>query len=120
MFDKKIHKQNADWLSIILQGLFGALLGGIAGGLLVMHRATRFMARDPESSLIMVIGCIVAGAGLFMRRGDSLLVSTHVIPPMPIRHSILSVILSISLVVIGVATTAFGIGRFFYLPHQSS
>lgn len=114
-FAKKMHKQNADWLSVILQGLFGAFLGGLAGSLLVMHRATRFMARDPESSLIMVIGCTVAGAGLFMRHGDSLLVSTRVIPPMPIRHSSLSVIVSISLIVIGGATTAYGLGRYLYL-----
>ena len=64
--------RHADWLSIVLQGLLGALLGSLAGRLFVMNRITKFMARDQESSMIMVAGCIVAGVGLFMRLGDGL------------------------------------------------
>lgn len=110
-----MEERRADWMSIVFQGLFGAFLGSLAGGLLVMNRATRFMARDAESSMIMVVGCVLAGAGLLMRHGDSLLISTRTVPAMPMRHSRLSMFLAIMLIVIGGATVFFGIGRYIYL-----
>jgi hypothetical protein len=111
---------NADWLSIVFQGLLGAFLGGVAGGVLVMNRVTRFMARDPESSMIMVAGCVVAVAGLFMRHGDRLLLPTRTVPPMPLRHSALSKFLAFTLVAIGAGTVVFGVWRFYYLSLPKS
>jgi hypothetical protein len=110
--------RRADWMSIVFQGLFGAFLGSLAGGLLVMNRVTRFMASDAESSMIMVAGCVLAGAGLFMKHGDSLLVSTRTIPAMPIRHTRLSMLLAFTLIVIGGATVFFGIGRYICLRNE--
>jgi hypothetical protein len=108
------HARGADWLAIILQGAFGAFLGGLAGGLLVMNRVTRFMARDEESSLIMVAGCMIAGAGLLMRHGDGLLIPNRTVPSMPLRHTVRSMLLSLALIVIGIGTVVVGVGRYFY------
>jgi hypothetical protein len=109
---------NADWLSIFFQGLLGAFLGGVAGGFLVMNRGTRFLADDPETSMIMVAGCVVAVAGLFMRHGDRLLIPIRRVPPMPLQHSALSKILAFSLAVIGAGTVVFGVWRFYYLSQN--
>lgn len=80
-----------------------------------MHRGTKFMANDEQSSLIMVAGCIVAGAGLLMRHGDSLLIQTRVIPPDPLRHTAFSVFISRAIVVVGTGIATFGLARYYYL-----
>jgi hypothetical protein len=115
-----MHVRNADWFAIVLQGLFGALLGVLAGGLLVMNRITRFMARDAESSLVMVVGCMLAGAGLLMMRGDGLLIPTRTLPPVPMRHSALSISFSYALVAVGAAALLFGVARWFHLSQRDS
>ena len=102
---------DADWLSIILQGLLGGFLGALVGGGLVMNRITRILASDPAAALIVVVGCMVAGAGLFMRSGDRLLIATRTIPSMPLRHSTLSLLLSRSALVVGSGIVVFGFGR---------
>ena len=104
---EKMDSKSADWFAIALQGLFGAFLGLLAGGLLVMHRGTKFMANDEQSSLIMVAGCIVAG--------DSLLIQTRVIPPDPLRHTAFSVFISRAIVVVGTGIATFGLARYYYL-----
>jgi hypothetical protein len=98
------NEESPDWMAIILQFLFGALVGG---GFIFYEFLRYGLGRGAGSHFLMICtmaGAIVLGSIAALFGDDTWGVSFRVIPNMPIRHSRFSRLLFMITMVIAAMT----------------
>jgi hypothetical protein len=105
-------KRRANWVGWGLHGVFGMLVGVVAG-LFIMLRLRFFVWAETQVAILFIAGAALIGGGVGSRLGDRLWWGDHyrMIPPDEPQQSDVSDLLSWCLIAAGIATCVVAILR---------
>ena len=109
-----VDKTKADWLSLIMHFIVGAVVALLLGFAVIMRRR-RGIWLDDHLILPFIVGACLLGGGLGSKFGDRLWLanSYKVIPPTPAQHSKISTVLSITSAIVGALLVVSSLARHF-------
>lgn len=105
---------DADWLSVLMHYVFGAVLGCLLGfGILARMRE---LHTDGDFVLTFVSGTTLIVAGLGAQFGDRLWLGNNysIIPPDGIKHNKLSLYVAIFSIVLGCALSGISLAEYLF------